>query len=87
MVVTFVITFFIACICIGLNTGGNNNLKKIGEIGTIASIIVLYTLGVIIINKWKSTVPAIEVYRGNTTLEITYRDSVPIDSVVVYKNK
>lgn len=30
---------------------------------------------------------AIDVYRGNTTLEITYRDSIPIDTVVVYKNK
>ena len=32
-------------------------------------------------------IPAIEVYRGNTTLQITYEDSIPIDSVVVYKNK
>ena len=30
-------------------------------------------------------VPAIEVYRGNTTLEITYRDGIPVDSVVVYR--
>ena len=30
---------------------------------------------------------AIDVYRGKTTLEITYRDSVAIDSVVVYKMK
>lgn len=29
----------------------------------------------------------IEVYRGNTTLEITYEDGVAIDSVVVWKNK
>ena len=29
--------------------------------------------------------PAIEVYRGNTTLEITYRDSIPVDSIVVFK--
>ncbi len=29
--------------------------------------------------------PAIEVYRGNITLEITYRDGIPVDSVVVYK--
>lgn len=28
---------------------------------------------------------AMDVYRGKTTLEITYRDSVAIDSVVVYK--
>jgi hypothetical protein len=30
---------------------------------------------------------AIDVYRGKTTLEITYRDSVAIDSTVVYKVK
>ena len=29
----------------------------------------------------------IDVYRGNTTLEITYRDSIAIDSVVIWKNK
>ena len=30
---------------------------------------------------------AIDVYRGKTTLEITYKDRVPIDSTVVWKNK
>lgn len=33
----------------------------------------------------EDTVPALDVYRGKTTLEITYRDSVAVDSVVVYK--
>ena len=28
---------------------------------------------------------AIDVYRGKTALEITYKDSIPIDSVVVFK--
>ena len=28
---------------------------------------------------------AIDVYRGKTTLEITYKDSIAIDSVVVFK--
>ena len=28
---------------------------------------------------------AMDVYRGKTTLEITYRDSVAIDSTLVYK--
>ena len=28
---------------------------------------------------------ALDVYRGKTTLEITYRDSVAVDSTVVYK--
>ena len=30
---------------------------------------------------------AIDVYRGKTTLKITYKDSIPIDSVVVFKDK
>lgn len=28
---------------------------------------------------------AIDVYRGKTTLQITYKDNVPIDTIVVYK--
>ena len=30
---------------------------------------------------------ALDVYRGRTTLEITYRDSIPIDTVVVFKEE
>ena len=30
---------------------------------------------------------AMDVYRGKTTLEITYKNDVPADSVVVFKNK
>ena len=28
---------------------------------------------------------AIDVYRGNTTLEITYKNGIPVDSTVVFK--
>lgn len=28
---------------------------------------------------------ALNVYQGKTTLQITYRDSIPVDSVVVFK--
>lgn len=30
---------------------------------------------------------ALDVYKGKTTLKITYKDGVPIDSVVVFKDK
>lgn len=30
---------------------------------------------------------AMDVYQGKTTLEITYKDGIPVDSVVVFKNK
>jgi hypothetical protein len=36
-------------------------------------------------NTLNNTPTALDVYRGKTTLEITYRDSVAIDSTVVYK--
>lgn len=29
---------------------------------------------------------AMDVYQGKTTLDITYRDGVPMDSVVVFKD-
>lgn len=34
-----------------------------------------------------SDIPPIEVYRGNTELEITYKNDISIDSTVVWKNK
>lgn len=33
----------------------------------------------------KQPVSPLDVYRGKTTLEITYRDGVAVDSVVVWK--
>ena len=33
------------------------------------------------------TLQAIDVYRGNTSLKITHKDGVAIDSTVVFKNK
>lgn len=38
-----------------------------------------------VLNKNERKLTPIEVYRGNTTLQITYRDSVAIDSMVVWK--
>lgn len=35
----------------------------------------------------KNKPTAMDVYKGRTTLEITYKDGVPVDSVVVFKNK
>lgn len=36
----------------------------------------------------KETNPtAIDVYRGKTTLEVTYKNGVPIDTVVVFKER
>ena len=36
---------------------------------------------------YTSPVEPLDVYRGKTTLEITYKDSIPRDSVVVLKDE
>lgn len=48
----------------------------------LGGIIVAFGIGYI--NSSKS-LQAIDVYRGKTTLQITYRDNVPTDTTVIYK--
>ena len=56
----------------------------------IASLlIILIIIEVCLLNniKEKTTPSALDVYRGNTELEITSVNGTPIDTVVVFKNK
>lgn len=46
---------------------------------------VITTIGLCIIYSITSPVEPLDVYRGKTTLEITYKDGIPCDSVVVWK--
>ena len=61
---------------------------KISEIGSEISkfsftgLFFCFIIGIIDINKPS----AMDVYQGKTTLEITYRDNIAVDSVVVFKN-
>lgn len=50
---------------------------------------LLACLGAMLImaNNYEKEPSAMDVYRGKTTLEITYKDGVPVDSVVVFKDK
>lgn len=53
-----------------------------------ACIIVFIITGVSLLdNRYNPSVEPIDVYRGKTTLEITYRDSVAVDSIVVWKEE
>ena len=54
-------------------------------IGVFIYIITIAILGGFAVKI--DNIEPIEVYCGNTELQITYQDSIPIDSVVVYKNK
>lgn len=34
----------------------------------------------------RTTPTALDVYQGKTSLQITYRDTIPIDTIIVFKN-
>ena len=53
-----------------------------------ATAMALFIMGVSIINEeYSSSITPMDVYRGKTTLETTYKDTIAIDSVVVWKEK
>ena len=58
--------------------------------GGLCSMIMGIIMGIMAIvvkehEEERTTPTPLDVYRGKTTLEITYRDSVAVDSTVVYK--
>ena len=64
------------------------NIEKVG----LGAVLIGVFFGVVAVivqdcNDKNITPTALDVYRGKTTLEITYRDSVAVDSTVVYKVK
>lgn len=63
--------------------------KDLNKIKAFVILIPFFlTTGIIFSLLVLSDTPqAIDVYRGNTTLEITYKNGVAIDSTVVFKNK
>lgn len=71
---------FVTMAAIGTYDGDRDVLRA----GLLASSLLFLTIIVSLsISLAKPT--AIDVYRGRTTLEITYKDSIPVDSVVVFK--
>jgi hypothetical protein len=51
-------------------------------------IVIFLTAGIEIIDEYcYPSITPMDVYRGKTTLEITYKDSIAIDSTVVWKEE
>ena len=91
MIIGAVIVGILICILIILSFHISNNSTEDFDIGviigcfmTILVIIEVHLLSNII---GKPTPSALDVYRGNTELEITSVNGVPTDTVVVFKEK
>lgn len=79
--VIMIVTFFVSAGVSAISEIKEKDLSfwiyVCGFIGGITSIL-----------SWNNDTPtSMDVYQGKTTLEITYRNGVPVDSVVVFKNK
>ena len=84
-------TLYISIIIVSMLIGWILTLIENGErnfpyglIGAIIGVVIPTILLICVINEQPK---AMDVYKGITTLEITYRDGVPMDSVVVFKYK
>lgn len=82
---TIYITIIIVSMVIGwiltLVDNGERSFP-VGFIGGIIGVAIPAILLVCVISEQPS---AMDVYQGKTTLEVTYKDSVAIDSTVVFK--
>lgn len=78
LLVAFALMIIIAMFC-----NVSNNSYYVATITTGAILLLTSILSGIDATNPK----AIDVYRDKTVLEVTYRDNVPIDSVVVFKEK
>lgn len=81
-IIIIIILVFIGWILTLIDNG--NCSYPYGLIGGLVGVIIPILLLIYI----DGTIPtALDVYQGKTTLEITYKDSIPIDSIVVFKDK
>ena len=65
----------------------DSNIKWLYRVCVFSSIIGITLLFVGIAKTSPKRPTPLDVYQGKTTLEITYRDSIPVDSVVVFKEE
>ena len=86
MLGSFIIFIFgVFLIILGAGVGIRYNTNPLPTIFIVFGIIICFcAIAPSIINDKPS---ALDVYQGKTTLKITYRDGVAIDSVVVFKDK
>lgn len=62
--------------------------RTIGFIPLIGTI-MFAVIGIVESNKTEQNIQptALDVYRGKTTLRITYQDSIPVDTIVIFKEE
>jgi hypothetical protein len=84
MVIIACVFLMMLIVIVAIALDANDNSSTF--LGLLEGIVFAYLL-YITVNEVDQPIQPIDVYRGKTTLEITYRDSVAVDSVVVWKEE
>ena len=83
IVIALIFTIFLLSILVVYIIDSSRG-KSVPDGKVVAVYSSMLSLGILILLAFSLNEPkAIDVYRGKTTLEITYKDKVPIDSTVV----
>lgn len=75
--IAFILLFAVVCCAISMF---NEKLYPTLGFGVIWMLLFIY---LVILSEMPTPM---DVYQGNTTLEVTYKDGVPVDSNVVFKD-
>lgn len=75
-----------ALLIVGIDGAISNDSFTVWFVLVSSSLLIFAILAIALYLKVEQP-KAIDVYRGKTTLEITYKDRMPIDSTVVWENK
>lgn len=85
--IAIIILVICALICFSIFTDEDNKDSEDYVILALKQFAVMCMILIsVILTAYYTTEPtAMDVYQGETTIEITYKDGVPVDSVVVWK--
>ena len=83
LIILITLVILLVTLIMGVESLSRDNYNFVGFV-LITSIVLAFTV-LITTLCLKDNPKAIDVYRGDTTLERTYRDGIPIDSTVVWK--
>lgn len=80
-IIIFVLIIF------GTYVSNNSSFEEGIALGMLITILMCIEIGIFLSIIEKTTPSALDVYRGNTELEITSVNGTPIDTVVVFKKE
>lgn len=82
----FLLSFALLILCCLIGPAKIDDETKFIIITVVLTIVFVVGFTILLISDSRpKPIPAIEVYRGNTDLKVSYIDSIPQDSIVVWK--